>query len=497
MLSRFLSHYLNPFAERIQRRGFYFDLLLPLLVGAESLRRLLPFSDPPGLNGYFYLKQTKTLAQSLSFYFSDHSLAFAPIVLFRWMLGSDLRAFQLAIAAALAGCIWAVCFLVNQSKAKATERLLAKLVITAALFSSSYFGEFALNFYKNLVATSLLVACAGFLLSSRPRPAFLLFFAAFLTHKSVALVGVIYLLFYAAGEVRKNWKEREGLRKTVWLLGITGLCAGLFGILFLYHFPKAAAFLEHARQNFGSPAARLAWWKVILLQRPHRASEIVVWMVLLLSLAISLRSLQATARTIFLTSATVFLLAVHPFQPPGSAALGYRLLLMLPLLLYPLLALALNGRPAVSLVAGLAMLGGSLPFFSPLAFPVEAISYETRSYSPLRADVEKIPSLVHPEDHLTSHHGMEFFVDYVTDIRSRSFLADPAFEGKRFRLVYAAPAWTRASILGDEIDQVKLLDVGNSYYLMQEEDWLNINAWMKFPRSWKNPARQRPAHVYE
>ncbi|HEY8269330.1 MAG TPA: hypothetical protein VIG33_00455, partial [Pseudobdellovibrionaceae bacterium] len=58
----------------------------------------------------------------------------------------------------------------------------------------------------------------------------------------------------------------------------------------------------------------------------------------------------------------------------------------------------------------------------------------------LQEEILKINKFVKPEDHLTSHHGLEFFVDYTTDIRSRSFLSDHA-EKKAFRIAYIANSW--------------------------------------------------------
>jgi hypothetical protein len=494
----FLKSNLSPFARFIQRRGFFLDIFLGLLAGAETLRRLLTFSDPPGLNGYFYLKQTKTLAANFTFYFSDHSLAFLPLVLLRWLVGSDLHAFQAGLALALAGCCWAVCFFVNQLKMNAIEKLVAKLLVIFALFSSIYFAEFSLNFYKNLIAAMLLVWCAGFLLKEQRRLALLFFCLAFFTHKSVALIGAIYFGFFLISEVKANLARRESARKMLLLLSGSMLLASVFLLLFLLHFPKASAFLNFAENSFALPAPRLHWWKDLFLLHRQRGLEALSWAITLVCLALGFRKLTLEEGRIFLTVAGVFVLAAHPFQPAAASALGYRLLLLSPLLVFPLAALAYSKQrswlrflPAIFLVISF------LPHFSPLSFSMAAIKKETRSFSSIRSDVEKIPSLVSQMDHLTSHHGMEFFVDYVTDIRSRSFLADPSFTGKKYRLVYVAPNWLKNDSAADDLDQVKLLNIGTDYFLIEERDWDNLSGQNNFPGTWKNPSHLRPAHVYE
>ncbi|MGZ3713217.1 MAG: hypothetical protein ACXVBE_15745, partial [Bdellovibrionota bacterium] len=296
----------------------------------------------------------------------------------------------------------------------------------------------------------------------------------------------------------QKYSRREAAKKTLIFLASAAVVAGIFLILFMLHFPKATAFLAFAENSFAAPTARLHWWKDLFLHHHQRSLEVFSWILTLAVLAGAFRNLKTQEKQIFLVLSGLFLISVHPFQPAGASALGYRFLLLLPLLLIPLAALAyarsgsvLRFLPAFALTIAMA------PYLSPFAFSSAAVKKEVRPYSTLRADVEKIPSLVSRNDLLISHHGMEFFVDYVTDIRSRSFLADPGFTGRQFRLVYMAPDWLKQTSAGDDIDQVKLLDVGRNYFLLEEQDWRAIRDENSLPGSWKNPSHTRPAHVYE
>jgi hypothetical protein len=99
--------------------------------------------------------------------------------------------------------------------------------------------------------------------------------------------------------------------------------------------------------------------------------------------------------------------------------------------------------------------------------------------------------------HLTSHHGLEFFIDYVTNIRSRSFVAEPGSQQKKFRVAFVPPQRTGRGPVRDELLQAALLDLGGGYILLPESDWLQISRDYGMRESWRNPSWQRPAHVYQ
>jgi hypothetical protein len=388
-----------------------------------------------------------------------------------------------------------ICYLVDRIPARAYEKTVAQVVILLALYSSSFFSEFALNFFKNLTAAALLIWCGGLLLGGRRRLAFGFFVLAFLTHKSVALVGAIFLLAWGLRQLRDLFVKRDF--RILGVLAAAAMLALVFGLVFLFHFPKAQAFLEYAGNTFAPPGTRLRWWGYVFRVLPQRGAEVAAWALFLAAFVGGRRFLPAPARLIADTAFLLFLFAVHPFQTVGPATLGYRQVLLLPILLYPLAAFVLY-FPSRFRLAGLLPLAGALYFsFAPLGFKANAVAKQIRPFSDLRAGVEKIPEIVRPEDHLTSHHGLEFYIDYVTNIRSRSFLAAEGFTGSRYRVVYM-PRWKlRGGPARDGLDQANLLDLGKGYMLMPEEDWDEIDSEYELPPSWKNLFGRRPAHVYE
>jgi hypothetical protein len=117
-------------------------------------------------------------------------------------------------------------------------------------------------------------------------------------------------------------------------------------------------------------------------------------------------------------------------------------------------------------------------------------------WSTFRGSALQLKEYVNPADHLTSHHGLEFFVDYTTGIRSRSFISENP-EKRNFRLAYV-PQWLAPDgPARDDINQAKLADFGQSYVLIRESDWVEISRRYLVPFHWKNPEDRRPAYIYE
>jgi hypothetical protein len=117
-------------------------------------------------------------------------------------------------------------------------------------------------------------------------------------------------------------------------------------------------------------------------------------------------------------------------------------------------------------------------------------------WAEMRDDVLRIREFVKTEDHLTSHHGMEFFIDEATGIRSRSFLSDHP-EKKDFRVAYVAKRWLRDREAQKTIREAALLEIGGDYVLLRESQWQNFVQQLHIPPHWKNPNTHRPDFIYE
>ncbi|MGL1227185.1 hypothetical protein ACSTKV_23055, partial [Vibrio parahaemolyticus] len=64
-------------------------------------------------------------------------------------------------------------------------------------------------------------------------------------------------------------------------------------------------------------------------------------------------------------------------------------------------------------------------------------------YAALAADVRNIPRFVRPENRFLCRHGLEFYVDYLTGLRCRSFVDHEPKPGT-WRIVYTGELPKRA-----------------------------------------------------
>ncbi len=468
---------------------FFVPFLLALAGVLVTFLRLRGFQDPPGIDGYFYLKQAQTLALGQGFYFSDRSLAFLPLAFLRWATGEPVLSFQLALSLAYTLLFSGLLFLSLGVSERRPFLFIAQVVVVVALFSSSLLAEMGLNFYKNTFALGLLFWTAALLVRRQWWLAFALFCVAFFTHKSALLAGGLYVALLTL-----EWLRRPLRRKTLIGLGLGFLGCLVFLITFYLFFPKAEGFLRHLGEIWRGPELRFRWYKYLFFEQERRFAELAVVVALGLGYLWQRSSLKLEARRVGDCLLLMILVALHPFQLAGEESIGYRLALMTPALGFSLIFFY---RHRYWQAAGLLVL--LLPFYFSffLGFSPGMVAKEVRAYSVLEEDVKKIPQFVNPEDHLISHHGLEFYVDYVTNIRSRSFLAAEGSTQKQYRVAYLPQSRFRLPSLRREVDQKKLLTIGNDFFLIREEDWQKIVATFRIPQLWRNPNWRRPGHVYE
>ena len=88
----------------------------------------------------------------------------------------------------------------------------------------------------------------------------------------------------------------------------------------------------------------------------------------------------------------------------------------------------------------------------------------------MRKDVLKVREFVKAEDHLTSPHVFEFFIDDVTGIRSRSFLTTDATM-PNYRVAFVAPLWLPDPESQRILRAKALLEIDSEYILLKEADW--------------------------
>jgi hypothetical protein len=463
--------------------------LLAGLAAALYLLLLRQHPDPPGVTGYYYLKQIEVLATGGGFFFEDHSLAFLPAAAIAWLTGSALEGYRLAVALTWSALALGVAFLARALAARlgATTRE-AVIAAAAALLgaaASATLLEVALNYYKNLFGVTLLVWAAvagmGPLFARRAGKVLtaLLVAAALLSHKSVfLLVG----LFAAAAAL-----THLSRRSLLLLLGGGALLLLLFWALFA----RAQHVLLALLGSFDGPGGWAHWMGAVARLDPALLLTVGGGLLALVLYALARRRLEPPVRVLFDAAGLFLLLCLHPFQLAGTSAAAYRMLLLIPAVALPLcLTCARLSRP---LLAGAAAVCLAL-LCQPLLAGGRAESHFS-GWSRLDDAIMVIRNHVRPGDYLISHHGMESYIGYRTGIRSKQFLPDRPRE-RVFRVAYV-PEGRPGGEARDELEMVKLAQIGADYALLRERDWQELATRFAIRAHWRNPNRRRPAHVHE
>ena len=439
------------------------------------------YPDPSGANGYFYMKQTETLARGLGFYFKDYSLAFALPAGLMFVFKTSLDAFRASTVLVWFGIVGGVGWLTWQlgEELAPRKKMIAVIASVSAVCACTQVYEFTLTFFKNSSAMMLLIWGSGFaMISSWVAVPVLL--AALLTHKSMLVVlGV--LLFARLLQLRSS-------RQRLALTAIGLLVAAAYFLFFKLAYSHALAMLS----NFQSPHG---WWEWARRLPRYNLELCLTFVTLLMALCLGLllrNRFQQHQRVYVDGTLMILLLALQPFQLPGPNGPFYRFILLAPVMSIPLISTCLMRWRYGPYVGALAL----LPCLAQPLLSVHEIDEVFTPWAVIESDVLKIKNYVRPEDHLTSHHGLEFFIDYTTGIRSRSFLSDHP-EQHDFRVVYAPAGWIRNSAATEDLRTNALLSIGSEYLLMPELEWQSLKKKWAIPSNWKNPETHRPDFISE
>jgi hypothetical protein len=463
-----------------------------------SLLYTRSFPDPPGVTGYYYLKQIEVLADEGRFFFEDHSLAFLLPAALTWITNS-LDAYRLAIALTWSTLVVGVMSLgvslAGRFGAREGDRASMALITLLATAACVTLHELALNYYKNLFGVTLLVWAAVAASGARRWGrvvAPLLSLLALLTHKSAFLLVGGLLAAWAVDGLR-TWTWR---RVAVLVAGGAALTA-----LFLLVFARARHYLLALAGGFDSPAGWTHW----LGQIARRDTAVLVvylcGVAALLLYVVSRRrvrgdrpdSAPVSARLSLDAMALFLLVSLHPFQRAGPHEASYRMIVLSPAFIVPLVLLCgqlSRARLAACTAVLLAMV------VQPALEPGRAAGHFP-TWSRLDGQIEAIRAHVRPGDYLISHHGMESYIGYRTGIRSKQYLPAPGARHRRvFRVAYL-PEGRPGGEARDELNMVKLAQIGPDYALLLEEDWQEISRRFNIRPHWRNPNEHRPAHVHQ
>jgi hypothetical protein len=449
------------------------------------------FVQPSGVDGYYYIKQIKFFGETHGLYFQDRSFAYALPFLLQTIFNNELLSYQIStslVVALLIGAqlLLAQCFLKISDEKK---WILATAAMGFCIFNVSVF-EITMNYYKNafaLMCFSYGLVCTLWYIDDRKAKfllsALLFYVFCLFSHKS----GILWILAIGLSGALAFWRNLPKKR----LMTIVASLA-VAGLVFFLFFQNTAAFVRFSTQslvfNFSFPK----WLESLSLTRDFIFLGYLIELLVVMALAFHIRGETRPAlRLAKVFYIVFFLITVLPFYKNGEGELGYRLLLATTSLIGPALVLLFVQKRKYF----------SLPEFL-LAVLVFQFAYYTpfknnfSDFSKMEQGIAQLPSLISPDDYLIAHHGLEFFIDYRTNIRARIFLPDEPVKGETYRVVhvpYGVMSWLNARV---EIYRLKKLELDKSNFVLTQKDWEDIKTRMKIPEVWQNADLKNPGHVY-
>lgn len=449
--------------------------------------RLARFPDPPGADGYYYLKQIACLSAGDGYYYKDRSIAFAFPAFLAALSGNPLGAFRISVA-----FTWTVLIFLAGALSYRTvsapglperTKLIFAFIAAIVVAGSRTFAELLLEYYKTAASLLFLLGAVALwhnpAISVKARRFFSALFlcCALVSHKSA----VVFILILSVA-----WFLQNKSGKNAFILAGAGTCALL---LFLAFFERGREYLA-ALPGFLAPPARWFEWLFYTLRNDLSLSlTLGLAFAAVVFYLVERRSSLLPGRALFDTAALLNAITFIPLFVAGPSGPVYRLVLMSPLFsVILLLRGAVRSRVRTAVAGLLAAL-----FLSQVVFDHARTGRHFPRWSDLDKDIMRIDKHVGRRDHLIAHHGLEFYVDHRTGIRARQFLSsDPRKQS--FRLAYLPPG-RPAGEARAAVDRAKLEQIGEAYALLREEDWSGIVQQYGIPPHWKNPALTRPSYI--
>jgi hypothetical protein len=446
------------------------------------------FSDPSGFNGYFYLRQIESLGNGFQFYFKDRSLSFLLPVLIYKFTEQSLFAFQASIALVFFFTLLGLESLaknISASQTSPAKKSWISMILIISLFCTGFHNyELEMTFYKNSFALAIFIWGMVFIFSDKLKKlGYFFFILSFFSHKSMALlIGLVLLLIHYPLLKQKK---------------IFILLIPFFLLPFILFYEKGFDLLLSMGSFFTSPINLIHWLQEIyVLDQQMLLTLIGLILSLMASIYLLLKhnaTLTKNENQYLLFFILLSIISLNPFQKTGPDFPSYRMIIICSILLIPSLNILCDlQKPLGKVIASII----SLILISQITVDSRSFYGLIPTWSNYKEDIYLIKDHVTQEDHLTAHHGLEFFVDYTTNIRARSFLSNNESQ-KKFRLAYLETQYHRNKELMDEILKFTLVNVSGRYFMVTEENWLKlVSKYSIVPHS-KNPSIYRPNHIYE
>lgn len=452
---------------------------------------------PSGVDGYYYLKQIRYFGETFAFYFQDFSVAYIPVFALQLILKNDLLVYQIATSAVCALTLWAHFLLARLFLPKDIKKplLVALFCIGFCVFSLNVY-EIARSFYKNafaVMAFSYALYFAVSALTNKTKRWQRLLALGFLalsvaSHKSAVLWFACFVLAYLSVYGKSKALKLSPQRLVSAALGLF-IAIGVFSVIF----PNSAGLLKAAGESLKLSYEYPVWLFKLGSFRDFMVLSYLIQLLVVVGLIIQLR-LEKSQPLRFAMLFYVFLfgLTVLPIYVIGEGEFGYRLLLGTSCLIGPALVLLLNGR--------------RLPFSVP-EFSVAILIFQFVYTSPLEQNFEnnndmdeglqKLSQLITPDDYVFTYHGLEFFIDYKTNIRVRIFLPDEEVKGQVYRIVHVPYGNLKWIEVKREVYKLSPLQINKTHFLIKESDWQDILKKFEVPENFRNKTLVNPGHVHK
>lgn len=468
----------------------YSHTAIALLLATCIFFLLLPLTDPPGVGSYYYLKQIKHYTEYFSFYFSDHSLSFYVPIAINLLIKNVLLAFKLSIAFSIGCLIYFQLKILRLLYKDRSAVLLGSILIISFNVLNSCFYEMQFGYFKNAMAIVFLHACLYYSLqyletNMRKHLVLIYIFSilSIFTHKS----SVLFLSIIGGSYILSKWSIT--LKKVFFIVGLSTITA----IVFFTFYPKAFLYIEYITNQSLLDSAYLSWlWKTKSI-----LPSFGLYVIYLTSVFLCV-SLLLTKQTLSLRFISVFILAsftvsIYPFFKSGTDQIGYRLLLVMSCF-FGLFSILFISKKLLRYFSLLIILCFSYFLYT---FPPQKRLLS--NLSTVETQVLTIAKYVDKDkDYLVAHHGLGFYIDYLTDIRARIFVPNNPKEFRQvYRIAFAKLHGYHWQLLRSKLNEKALLRFGGYYFLVTENDWQDITKEVKVPRNWKNPYEVNPGHVYE
>jgi hypothetical protein len=450
-------------------------------------------NGPCGYDVYYYALQTRALETGGELLFSDASLVYTALLWLNRVINNPVLSTQVLSALSLA-CVYGCLLRLGLRRGLSFYRIAAASI---AVFNPAVF-YLLLEFTKNSFSLALFFCAYLFLTCgggyASPRKSAPRFFAGLaflavcaLSHRVMLAPAFLFVLHAGAAHA---WGRLQSSahKNRIFAVCAVSACAGIAVILAA---ADASIFDRLPPLDVYEPVHRL----VQLSGNQLLATERVFYTLLQISL-VFLVPYMAIRRRRFSTPECVFALSawlcVFPFLRFSWDELGFRLLILAPLMAAPwLMSLGDTAKPPRGLnMSGIIFAAGGIVFtVSAIAQLAPAKGPDYKLYEKVFAGIENLAR----GRRLIAHRGLAGFLWYEKGIRSENFI--PTENPDTYlRLVYAfAPEILEPYLApGDPVP----LALGARYTLAEEYIWQRFymdRQDLHFLKSELNPWLPRPA----